>query len=71
MINQDESIPETADGEAIAKSNIHMNHVKVFIFSMVDWTTAVGFTDHCILTQGRREFPAIHPLAITANLKRP
>ena len=33
-INQDESIPETADGEAIAKSNIHMHRIKVGVCYM-------------------------------------
>jgi hypothetical protein len=47
-INQDESIPETANGEAIAESNIHMNPIKLFIFLMVDCTTAVRFLNHCI-----------------------
>jgi hypothetical protein len=47
-IHQDECIPQTANGEVITKSNIHMNHVKVFVFMMVNWTTTVGFTDHFI-----------------------
>jgi hypothetical protein len=47
-LNQDECIQETANGEAIAESNIHMNHVKVFVFMMINWTTTVGLSDHCI-----------------------
>jgi hypothetical protein len=48
LINQDECILETANGEAIAKSNIHMNRMKVFLFTTVNWTTVVGLTDCCI-----------------------
>jgi hypothetical protein len=48
MINKGECIPETANGEAITKSNIQINRIKVFVFTMVNWTTAVGLTDCCI-----------------------
>jgi hypothetical protein len=69
MVNQDERILETADGEAITKSNIHMHRIKVFIFLALKRIPAVGLTYHGIGAQGRRKLPTIHSFAITANLK--
>jgi hypothetical protein len=69
MVNQDESISETANGEAITKSNIHMHRIKVFIFLVLKGTPAVGLTYRGIRAQRRRKLPTIHPLAVTTNLK--
>jgi hypothetical protein len=69
MVNQDESISETADGEAITKSNIHMHRIKVFIFLVLKGTPTVGLTYCGKRVQGWRKLPTIHPFAVTANLK--
>ncbi len=69
MVNQYESISETADREAITKSNIHMRRIKVFIFLVLKETPAVGLTYHGIRAQGWRKLPTIHPFAVMANLK--
>jgi hypothetical protein len=60
---------ETADGEAITKSNIHVHRIKVFIFLALKGTPTVGLMYRGIRVQGQRKLPTIHPFAVTANLK--
>jgi hypothetical protein len=68
-VNQNESIPETADRQAITKSNVHVHCIKVFVFLAFKWTPAVGLTYHGIRPEGWRELATIHPFAIPAILK--
>jgi hypothetical protein len=68
LINQDESIVEAGNQEAVPKSNIHVHGIKVFVLRPINRTTTVCFPYSCVRTQGRGEFTTIQPFTVTAGL---
>ena len=67
-INQDEGITIAPHRNAVAKGNVHMDHIKVRVVSPFEGLSSFCFWYSGIRTKRHGEFTAVNPLTITTDI---
>jgi hypothetical protein len=68
-VDKDESIAISANRDTVAKCDVHVDSVKVMVFSVIEQTALVGFWNCGIRTKGGGKLAAVNPFTIMTDLK--
>jgi hypothetical protein len=69
VIDEDESIAKLANREAVAKHNVHVDHIEVAVLGPLKRLTTFSFGDRPEHPKGWGKLAAIYPFTIVADLK--